>query len=187
ERLEFLGDAVLGLVIAQCLFEQFPNAEEGDLSRLRASLVNKPALVSVANELELGASIHLGEGERKSGGQRRESILADTVEALIGAIYLDGGFASASDTIQRLYEQRLRELPDAATLKDAKTRLQEYLQGKGLPLPQYEIVETHGKAHQQRFVVKCEIDSQQVNAEGTSRQRAEQAAAEKLLEQLGLN
>lgn len=187
ERLEFLGDAVLGLVIAEALYRRAPGAAEGDLSRLRASLVNRDSLAELARGLELGEAIRLGSGELKSGGFRRASILADALEAVLGAVYLDGGFEAARACIGRLYEQRLAELPAAAELKDPKTRLQEYLQARHIALPSYQVVEVSGPPHRQQFQVACRIEALDVvtRAAGDSRRRAEQAAAQAMLDRLG--
>ncbi|MGH8177111.1 MAG: ribonuclease III [Steroidobacter sp.] len=183
ERLEFLGDAVLNCVIAMLVFREFGAADEGDLSRFRASLVSGEALAVIAGEIELGDQLRLGSGELKSGGFRRKSILADALEALFGAIYLDGGFDAASDVIERLFAPRLDRLPTAAELKDPKTRLQESLQARGLPLPIYAVESTSGQAHNQSFEVSCSVDALGLKAAaiGASRRRAEQAAAQLLL------
>lgn len=180
ERLEFLGDAVLGLVIAEALYRQLGALAEGDLSRLRASLVNRDTLAELGQELALGELLLLGPGERKSGGYRRKSILADAIEALLGAVYLDGGFTAARDLVLRLFAGRLLNLPDPEQLKDGKTRLQEYLQGRGLALPVYNLLEARGKAHEQSFVVRCEIPTLGIETQGIGRSRrlAEQEAAE---------
>jgi len=179
ERLEFLGDSVLNLVISAELFHRRPGASEGELSRLRANLVRKETLAEIAQDLGLGASLVLGAGELKSGGHRRSSILADALEAVLGAIYLDGGHESARREILRLFSPRLEHLPGHEELKDPKTRLQEELQARGLPLPDYDIVETQGDAHARRFRVHCRVASLglSVHGEGTSRRKAEQQAA----------
>ncbi|MFP4182083.1 ribonuclease III [Thiohalospira sp.] len=186
ERLEFLGDSVLNFVMSCVLYERFPEATEGELSRLRALLVKGDTLARLAQGLELGAYLRLGSGERKSGGQRRNSILADTVEALIGAIYLDAGLERASDVIHALYDGELEQLPPLSRLKDPKTRLQEYLQARGQERPTYEVVRTNGSHHEQNFEVACRVAplSEPVRGTGTSRRKAEQAAAEAALEQL---
>jgi ribonuclease-3 len=183
ERLEFLGDAVLDFVISEALFELRPAADEGDLSRLRASLVKDSSLAGIAGELGLGEFLILGSGERKSGGHRRESILADALEALFGAIYLDSGFDAAKDTIERLFAARLAGLPDAKDLRDPKTRLQEWLQARQLTLPRYELLEVTGQDHQQRFVVSCTVTelSQTTTGTASSRRKAEQKAARSML------
>ncbi|MBA3582313.1 MAG: ribonuclease III [Gammaproteobacteria bacterium] len=186
ERLEFIGDSILSCVIAHAIYQQKPLAAEGELSRLRASLVNEQALADIAKDLNLGECLRLGPGELKSGGFRRESILADAVEAIIGAVFLDGGFAAAQALILNLYGQRLTQLPDIQAQKDPKTQLQEWLQGRGSLLPEYELVWARGKPHEQLFCVRCFLSEQQLTAEGEGRSRriAEQVAAEKILQQL---
>jgi ribonuclease III len=186
ERLEFLGDAVLNCVVAKLVFSEFGAADEGDLSRFRASLVSGEALAVIAQELSLGDQLRLGSGELKSGGFRRKSILADTLEALFGAIYLDGGFAAAERVIERLFTPLLDRMPTAAELKDPKTRLQEALQAQGLPLPTYSVDAVTGEAHNQQFEVGCAVTSLGLRtvARGASRRRAEQAAAQLLLDEL---
>lgn len=186
ERLEFLGDAVLNLVVAKLVFDEFADADEGDLSRFRASLVSGETLAVLAAEIDLGSQLRLGSGELKSGGFRRKSILADALEALFGAVYLDGGFDAAARVIERLFVARLDRLPSAAELKDPKTRLQEALQARGLPLPSYAVESISGEAHNQLFQVRCAVSSLglKVSASGASRRRAEQAAAQLLLNAL---
>ena len=186
ERLEFLGDSILDAVIARALYERFPQMSEGDMSRLRANLVCQESLHELALSLPLGAHLRLGEGEMKSGGASRPSILADALEAIFGAAWLDGGFEGASRIIRGLYEKSLSGIASGKPLKDAKTRLQEYLQGQRLPLPKYLLAETGGEAHAQTFRVACEIDSRKIRTEGqgSSRRAAEQNAAEKALEAL---
>ncbi|MDR0439864.1 MAG: ribonuclease III [Candidatus Accumulibacter sp.] len=187
ERLEFLGDSILNAVIARQLFERFPGMSEGDMSRLRANLVRQDSLHKLSLSLSLGAHLRLGEGEQKSGGANRPSILADTLEAVFGAVWLDGGFDEASRVITRLYEDLLAGIvPGKPAAKDAKTRLQEYLQGKRLSLPNYVLAATDGEAHAQLFTVVCEIERLSIRTEGRggSRRAAEQAAAEKALEKL---
>lgn len=185
ERLEFLGDAVLGMVIAELLCQRHPRLSEGDLSRLRSTLVRGATLAGVARDIDLGACLRLGPGERKSGGYRRDSILADALEALIGAVYLDGGIAPAAAVIRRLWGARLDDLPDAGELKDPKTRLQEHLQALGRPLPEYHLEHVSGDDHRQSFRVACSIDGAgRWFGEGSSRRRAEQAAASAALEEL---
>jgi len=186
ERLEFLGDGVLNCVIADLLYREFPRADEGELSRLRATLVRGEALAEVASTLDLGAQLRLGSGEMSSGGFRRESILADALEALFGAIYLDGGFDEARAAIERLMLPRIEALPAPAELKDPKTRLQEYLQARGLALPQYGIEEVEGESHNQLFTASCAVNALSVRAsgQGNSRRRAEQEAARQVLEAL---
>lgn len=186
ERLEFLGDAILGLVIARALYEKFPQASEGELSRLRASLVKRDTLAKLAQELELGECLFLGSGELKSGGYRRSSILADAMEAVIGAVERDGGLEAARDLILHLYRQRLEDVDLGRAAKDPKTRLQEYLQGRAMALPVYEVVEVTGEVHAQTFTVACQVSDLNLTtrARGGSRRKAEQAAAEKALEKL---
>ena len=183
ERLEFLGDAVLDFVISDALFRLRPEADEGDLSKLRASLVKDTSLAELAVELGLGEHLILGSGERKTGGHRRESILADALEAILGAVYLDSGFDAAKDLVDRIFERRLNALPDAADLRDPKTRLQEWLQARKLSLPKYDLVSVAGKDHRQRFVVSCTVIelSQTTEGQSTSRRRAEQRAASEML------
>ena len=187
ERLEFLGDAVLNLVVAHHLYAAFPDASEGDLSRLRARVVSGEPLAEVAASLELGEALQLGSGELKTGGFRRQSILADAFEAVCGALYLDGGLAVAEGVIERLLEPRIAALPAPHELKDAKTRLQEYLQSRGLSLPRYRVERVEGEAHAQTFHVNCEVPALRLAAEGSgsSRRRAEQEAAERILAGLG--
>ncbi len=186
ERLEFLGDAVLGLVIADALYEQLPDAPEGDLTRLRAALVNRESLAALARESGLEGMLNLGQGERKSGGQRRDSILADAVEALIGVTYREAGMQAARDFTLALYSERLRNLPSAESLKDPKTRLQEQLQGRNAELPVYEVLDVVGPDHERRFTVSVHLPTQGwgQRGEGSSRRRAEQAAAEAALRRL---
>ena len=187
ERLEFLGDAVLDLVISDELYARVPQASEGGLSRLRASLVRRDSLADTALELDLGEFLKLGAGELRSGGFRRKSILADALEAIIGALYLDGGYAAARDCIARLFARRLAQLPDPDELRDAKTRLQELLQARGSERPEYEVAEVTGAPHEQHFEVTCRIAGLDVTTKGsgTSRRRAEQNAAALALEQIG--
>ncbi|TDY02983.1 ribonuclease III [Thiohalophilus thiocyanatoxydans] len=186
ERMEFLGDAVLGYLVSAELYRRFPQASEGALSRLRASLVKGETLASIATELELGDYMSLGSGELKSGGHRRRSILADAFEAIIGAVYLDSGMDNASRLVQRFFDDRFSRVDPDTLEKDPKTRLQEYLQARGNELPDYQVVATEGKAHEQRFRVECKIGTfdATVVGEGTSRRKAEQAAAEKMLQAL---
>ncbi len=184
ERLEFLGDGVLNFVIAGELFERYPRASEGELSRLRSSLVKKEKLAELAAQLDLGSYLKLGSGELKSGGFRRASILADALEAIFGATYLDGGFDIVRQAILRLYAADLSSLPDVADLKDPKTQLQELLQSRKLTLPEYSVVEVHGEAHAQTFKVACRIPGldQPSYGVGESRRRAEQEAARHALQ-----
>lgn len=186
ERLEFLGDSILNFVIGEALFEKFPQAREGQLSRLRASLVKGTTLTKVAQQLALGPALRLGPGELKSGGHRRDSILADALEAIIGAVYLDGGMAQAKQLILNWFQQRLADITLEDTSKDNKTRLQELLQARKLDLPEYEIVDVSGKSHAQQFVVSCNITGLDLSAEaeGQSRRQAEQIAAGKILDEL---
>lgn len=183
ERLEFLGDAVVNFVIAEILFHQFPKATEGDLSRWRASLVNRDALAELAIEFELGRYIFLGPGELRSGGNERHSILSCAMEAVIGAVYLDGGFDAARTKIMEWYEPILQSLAPAASHKDPKTVLQEYLQSRHMPLPIYKVDEITGEAHQQIFTVSCQVEGlpEYSLGKGTSRRRAEQDAAQAML------
>lgn len=186
ERLEFLGDSVLSLVISENIYLQESTADEGDLSRIRASLVKEEALARVARDIGLGEYIYLGGGELKSGGFRRSSILSDTLEAILGAIYLDSGFDSAKKTILHLYRDYLINLPDIGSLKDAKTQLQEFLQSKQIDLPDYVVIRTTGKSHDQIFTVSCTVESLHLkcNGTGSSRKKAEQNAAKKAMDQL---
>ncbi|MDO9052809.1 MAG: ribonuclease III [Gallionella sp.] len=179
ERLEFLGDSILGCVIAKYLYSEFPDLSEGDLSRLRSNLVKEPTLVIFAQQLNLGSQLKLGEGELKSGGFRRPSILADAVEALFGAVFVDGGFAAAEQAVLNLFVPYLAKVDMKTLGKDAKTLLQEYLQGKRLPLPAYRVLDTQGVAHEQMFQVECAIPSFKLitRGSGTSRRNAEQQAA----------
>jgi ribonuclease-3 len=184
ERLEFLGDAVLNCTIAQLLFLKFSRLNEGDLSRLRANLVKQQSLAEIAERLELSQFLRLGEGERKSGGFRRPSILADTLEAAVGAVFVDRGFEAAREVITRLFEPVLKSVDPKTLGKDSKTLLQEFLQGKRLPLPQYTVVETRGAAHNQEFEVECQLPKLDVSVRGSGRSRraAEQSAAKLALE-----
>ncbi len=184
ERLEFLGDSVLNCVVASLLFEKYNKIDEGDLSRLRANLVKQQSLYEIAQRLELSQCLRLGEGELKSGGFRRPSILADTLEALFGAIFLDAGFDAARDVIRAMYVPILQSVDPKTLGKDAKTLLQEYLQGKKIALPQYNVVATHGAAHNQEFEVECLVPKLDIQVFGTggSRRAGEQAAAKLALE-----
>lgn len=186
ERLEFLGDAVLNLLVAEHLYRRFPGVDEGVLSRLRASLVNGESLARVAAGLKLGDVLFLGAGELKTGGFRRESILADAFEAVCGALYLDAGIERTRTVMLRLLGTALDALDVPSELKDAKTRLQEWLQGRGLPLPQYIVESIEGESHAQHFRVSCEIESlsERASGEGSSRRRAEQSAAQLLLDRV---
>ncbi|WP_028294764.1 ribonuclease III [Oceanobacter kriegii] len=188
ERLEFLGDSILNFVIAEDLYQRFPQAREGKLSRLRARMVKGKTLAEVARDFDLGDFLLLGSGELKSGGHKRESILADAVEAIIGAIYLDSGLDSARDRILSWYASRLDDLSLEDPIKDPKTRLQEYQQGRHLALPKYEVLSVQGPSNEQVFKVEVKIpDATPYVAEGSSRRSAEQAAALKLLSALGIS
>jgi ribonuclease III len=186
ERLEFLGDSVVNHVIAEALYHRFPEVREGDMSRMRASLVKGETLAEIARELQLGECLTLGSGERKSGGHRRASILADALEAVAGAMLLDSDFQSCKNRLLVWFESRLEALHQGDTQKDPKTRLQEYLQGRGHPLPTYELVNVEGEDHQQFFEVSCQLSkpSLAVQGSGSSRRKAEQAAAAAALERL---
>jgi ribonuclease-3 len=186
ERLEFLGDSLLNCSVATLLYDRFPRLPEGDLSRLRAALVNQSSLSEVATKLGLGDILRLGEGELKSGGFRRPSILADAVEALLGAIYIDAGFEAVRGAVERLMGERLDEKDGLPVEKDPKTALQEHLQGRKLALPRYSVQRTEGEAHDQTFTVECRVDDLGLVAtgQGASRRAAEQSAAEGLMAQL---
>lgn len=183
ERLEFLGDAILGFEVADNLYRQVDDANEGQLSRMRAHLVNRETLAGIARSLDLGEILKLGPGELRSGGQTRDSILADAVEAMIAAVYLDGGIDEARALVRRLLGDRLTDPTPEARRKDPKTRLQEYLQSMGKPLPQYEVVDVCGDPHDQTFRVVCLTAlAGEAVGEGSSRRKAEQAAAHKMLD-----
>lgn len=187
ERLEFLGDGVVNLVIAELLHARWPKADEGTLTRARAELVRESALASIGRELNVGACIHFGPGEMKSGGHRRDSILADVVEAVVGAIYLDSDFATCREHVLPWFDTLLEALPPPNKIgKDAKTRLQEWLQGRQLPLPMYELLAETGEEHAKQFQVRCALAEPVLAAEGigSSRRSAEQVAAEAVLAQL---
>ena len=186
ERLEYLGDAALSLVVAETLYQRLPEAPEGHLSRLRASLVRRSTLAELARERDFSRRLKLGPGELKSGGFRRESILADGLEAVLGAIYLDGGLDALRPVVLRLYGERLESLPAHETLKDPKTLLQERLQARGLPLPVYHLDAVEGEDHAQDFTVSCRVAELDEDAAGSggSRRAAEQAAAAALLAKL---
>jgi ribonuclease-3 len=183
ERLEYLGDSFLNFAIARRLFDLRRDDTEGDLSRARAALVKEPTLAAIGHRLGIDAQLSLGAGEQRSGGAQRAAILADAVEALIGAVLLDGGPAAAEAVVDLVFAAELESLPDAATLKDPKTRLQEWLQGRGLPLPSYAVKHVQGRDHEQIFVVECEVAEKnaQTTGRGQSRRRAEQDAAEAML------
>ncbi|MDA0149704.1 MULTISPECIES: ribonuclease III [Vibrio] len=186
ERLEFLGDSILSFVIADDLYHRFPKVNEGDMSRMRATLVRGNTLAELGREFELGDYLKLGPGELKSGGFRRDSILADAVEAIIGAIYLDSDIENVRGIILSWYNSRLEAIKPGVSQKDPKTRLQEFLQGRRKPLPVYTVTNIKGEAHNQEFTVSCEVAGigSPVIGKGTSRRKAEQAAAETALEQL---
>ena len=186
ERLEFLGDSLLNCAVATLLYERFGQLPEGDLSRLRAALVNQASLSRVAAGLALGERLRLGEGELKSGGFRRPSILADAVEALLGAVYLDAGFDAVRAVVERLLGEQLQRTQDLPVAKDPKTSLQEHVQARKLQLPRYSVQRTEGEAHEQTFTVECRVDDLGIAASGVgaSRRAAEQAAAEGVLAQL---
>jgi ribonuclease III len=179
ERLEFVGDAVLNCVVATALYERFPEIPEGDLSRLRAHLVNRETLARLARALDLGAQLRFGDGEQRSGGADRASIVADALEAVFGAVFLDGGFAAARGVIHSVFAADLAALDPAALGKDPKTRLQEWLQARRIPVPDYVVVDTAGAAHSQSFTVECRVPSLGIATSGVgpSRRAAEQAAA----------
>lgn len=188
ERLEFLGDSIVNFIMAQAVFEKFPQAKEGKLSRLRADLVRGTTLAELAREFEMGDFLVLGSGELKSGGFNRESILADSVEAIIGAIYLDAGMDVVRERVLSWYDSRIKALKLDTVVKDPKTRLQEFMQKNKGRLPKYEVVEVSGQAHDQEFKVSCWIEKlpELTMGEGTSRRHAEQNAAEKALKALGV-
>ncbi len=179
ERMEFLGDSVLGLIITTELYQRIPRASEGYLSRLRASLVNENALAGIAVELAIGDFLRLGPGELKSGGFRRKSIIADAFEALVGCIYLEQGMGVATQFVLTAYGDRLENLPAEDTLKDPKSRLQEFLQSRGHDLPEYNLIDTQGEAHRQTFTAECIVPKLNIRTTGTSgsRRKAEQEAA----------
>ncbi|MEI8610792.1 ribonuclease III [Enterovibrio norvegicus] len=186
ERLEFLGDSILSFVVADDLYHRFPNVDEGDMSRMRATLVRGNTLAELGREFELGDVLQLGPGELKSGGFRRDSILADAVEAIIGAIYLDSDLETVRGIVLGWYKERLDTIMPGANQKDPKTRLQEFLQGRRKPLPAYNVTKVQGEAHNQQFTVECEVAGLErpVVGKGSSRRKAEQAAAELALEKL---
>jgi ribonuclease-3 len=187
ERLEFLGDAVVNLVVARALYLAFPQASEGDLSRLRARLVSREPLAEIATGLGIGEELQLGSGELRSGGFRRQSILADAFEALCGAMFLDAGLEGVEPVLMRLFAPLIAALPAPESLKDAKTRLQEYLQSRSLELPRYAVSGVAGEDHAQSFTVSCEVPALNLrtSGEGSSRRRAEQQAAERMMETIG--
>lgn len=184
ERLEFLGDSVVNFVIARILFERYPDATEGELSRWRAALVNRDTLADLARKFDIGPHLVLGPGEVRSGGHERHSILSCAIEAIIGAVYLDGGYETVSKCIADCFEDLVSSLSDAHAHKDPKTLLQEFLQAKRMSLPAYNVDDVEGEAHQQVFVVSCRVDGvkEVTTGRGTSRRRAEQDAAQAMLE-----
>ena len=188
ERLEFLGDAILGFEIAEILCRQHPHATEGELSRARAQLVKRETLAGVARHLELGDYLILGTGELRSGGQTRDSILSDAVEAIIAAVFMDADIESARALVRRILKKEIAEISPEAQPKDSKTQLQEYLQAQGKALPVYEVVTVGGSAHEQLFVVECRVDSVDLTnrGEGSSRRKAEQQAASAVLKKIGV-
>jgi len=186
ERLEFLGDAILGFVVADAIYTKFPTADEGIMSRLRAHVVNGESLADVAQYLELSDELVLGQGEMKSGGKHRASILADAVEAIIGALYKDQGLACASDWLLRVFKAKLDSLSLELATKDPKTQLQEYMQGRGVAVPAYKVVSTTGLDHDQLFTVECRVAnlSKVFSSKASSRKKAEQKAASQILKVL---
>jgi ribonuclease-3 len=186
ERLEFIGDSILGMIISMDIYNVKPDEAEGGLTRLRAYMVNGNKLASIAQRLMLGDQIILGQGELKSGSYRRQSILSNCFEAVIGAVYIDGGFIVVTNMIKKIYEKEFDNLPESDTLKDAKTKLQELLQKKGAPVPKYSLVSNHGEAHQRSFEVVCRdtISGKEVTATDTSIKKAEQKAAEVMFNEL---
>ncbi len=184
--MEFLGDSILGFIIADQLFHNLAHADEGDMSRLRSNLVRGATLAELAREIDLGKYLLLGPGELRSGGQSRDSILADALEAIFAAVYLDGGYSAVRNFILNLYKSRLDSITTNKQLKDPKTRLQEYLQAKHHNLPKYSVIEVTGEQHDQNFTIKCVIDDLDMNAvaTGSSRRKAEQKAADTLLKEL---
>ncbi|WP_220348186.1 ribonuclease III [Thalassotalea euphylliae] len=186
ERLEFLGDSILGFIIAEQLYQQFPKESEGELTRMRSSLVRGVTLAQMARDFKLGEHLILGPGEKKSGGHRRDSILEDAVEAIIGAIYLDADIETCKDLVLKWFAPRLAEIQPGITQKDPKTRLQEYLQARKIALPHYEVIDIKGQSHNQEFTVKCttDINQQAIITKGSSRRKAEQAAAQQVLEMI---
>jgi len=186
ERLEFLGDSILNFVVGEALFQRFPEAREGQLSRLRSQMVKGETLAQIAREFDLGDCLILGEGEMKSGGRKRQSILADTVEALIGAIYLESGFEPCAERVRSWYRERFEALSLKQPGKDAKTQLQEFLQARHMPLPDYQLVEREGSAHAYRFTIECRVAplKEVVRADANNRRTAEKQAAAEMLAKL---
>lgn len=188
ERLEFLGDSILNFTIGKALFEKFPKANEGELSRMRAALVKEHTLAIIARKFDLGEYLKLGAGEMKSGGHRRESILSDCVEAIIAAIFLDRGMETSMERINAWYQDLLVDMQPSEAQKDPKTRLQEFLQARKQPLPEYEVIDIKGEAHNQTFKVSCKVNTLDkiIIGSGTSRRKAEQNVAEQVIEILGI-
>jgi ribonuclease III len=188
ERLEYLGDAILGFVIADIIYRKFSDASEGELTRLRSSLVKGEKLAEIGRDIQLSNELKLGPGELKSGGWRRDSILANTIEALIGAVYLDSGIESCRNFILGLYQSHLENIDPTDIKKDAKSQLQEYLQSRKQDVPSYEVIEESGTSHHPEFTVSCKVDllDELIIAKGTSKRRAEQSAAEKAMFTLNL-
>ncbi len=186
ERLEFLGDSLVNLMVAESLFSYWPKADEGALTRARASLVRESSLAAIARQLDIGENIELGTGEMKTGGHRRDSILADTLEAVIAAIYLDSNFETCRTTVLPWFEQQIRDVQPGKIEKDAKTRLQEWLQAKQLARPDYQLIESRGEDHARIFIVRCSTNEPDMHeqAEGSSLRLAEMAAAEKMMVKL---
>lgn len=184
ERLEFLGDSIFGAITAEYFYLTLPSASEGELSRMRSQVVRKESLASVARQMNLGLHLSLGSGEIKAGSHNRESILADSLEALIGAIYLDGGFIKARNFVLHWFSENMERAMSARSIKDAKTTLQEWLQGQGSPLPNYQLVKTRGEAHSRTFTVSCKIEplGSEFHATADSRRKAEQLVAKQILE-----
>lgn len=188
ERLEFLGDSILNFAIGKVLYEKFPKANEGELSRMRAALVKEETLAIIARQFELGEYLKLGAGEMKSGGHRRESILSDCVEAIIAAVYLDSGMEQALERVYCWYDSLLADMKPGEAQKDPKTRLQEFLQGRKKALPEYEVIDIRGEAHNQTFKVSCKVQglAEVIIGTGTSRRKAEQNAAEQVIQLLAI-
>lgn len=188
ERLEFLGDSILGYVIARALFEKFPNSSEGELTRMRSTLVRGVTLADIGRDFKLGECLVLGPGELKSGGFRRDSILEDAIEAIIGAVFLDSEMEVCRELVLTWFDSRLAAINPNISQKDPKTRLQEYLQGRKLDLPTYEVTKTTGQSHNQEFTISCTVQGikKPVISTGTSRRKAEQSAAQKVLELLNV-
>ncbi len=184
ERLEFLGDSILGFVIAEALYQKFPEHDEGDLTRMRSSLVKGVTLAELGRHFKLGEHLILGAGELKSGGHKRDSILEDAIEAIIGAVYLDSGQSACKKLVLNWFEERLAIIKPGNEQKDPKTRLQEFLQGRKIALPEYEVTEITGQSHNQQFTVRCttSVIDKAVIAKGTSRRKAEQSAAQQVLD-----